>query len=45
MDDLRSEVELLEDKVCMTERDYKIMKEQYELERGAFDKKVQYNRF
>lgn len=40
MDDLRSDIEVLEDKVSMAEGECKIMKEKYALERVDWDKKV-----
>lgn len=40
MDDLISDIEVLEDKVSMAEGDYKIMKEKYALEIVDLDRKV-----
>lgn len=40
MDDLRAEVELLEDKASMAEGDCKVLREKYAMERADLDKKV-----
>lgn len=40
MDDLKSEVETREGKLCTVEDNYRKMKEEYALERDAWNKKV-----